>query len=196
MKHLKQVTEKRKKAVQKLGKEKLLIILLSTALVVSLICNGILGVQLSSYSLGVNGTEDAADKDQLYTGGPETTEPSPEQLIPSQYITLFFPKDVVGRLDVVVSEDEDSTVMTFSGIFDGKEVKLFEICLTKTQAEGYVLGEFNHSDHGKLSVVMHMAEIPAEEWSEEVYSEISVMQERVNDIIAQFYDDDRFVPNH
>lgn len=196
MKHLKQVKESSKKAVQELGKEKLLIILLSAALVVSLICNGILGVQFSSYSLDVNDPEGAADEVQLYTGGPETTEPSPEQLIPSQYITLFFPKDVVGRLNVVVSEDEDTTVMTFSGIFDGKEVELFEICLTKTHEEGYVLGEFNHSNHGMLSIVMRMAEIPAEEWSEETYSEICVMQERVNDIIAQFYDDDRFVPNH
>ena len=36
----------------------------------------------------------------------------------------------------------------------------------------------------------------ATDWPEDVFAEINAMQERINDILIQFYDDPRFTPAH
>ena len=180
-------------------RRKLLCIILMVLLVISLIANGILLAKLMNQpenpSLSLYDPEYAIGKTEATTVPEETTEPAQEQIISNKYITLICPADLSDRISVLSTEQDDGVSIVFSAVLDGREVELFAIDLTKAEPEGYILGQFQDGNDDQFHAVMRMNEINAEEWSEEAYNEICELQERVNDFIIQFYEDERFVPS-
>jgi len=185
--------------VMQVIKEKRIVIILAVLLVISLAANGVLAAKLMRQpedpSLSLYDPEYAVGRDEQTVIPAETTEPAEVQELSDRYITLVCPSDLSGRINVATTEQEDGVSMAFSGLFDGKEVELFVISLTKAESEDYILGEFRDENDGKFQVVMRMNEIYPQEWPEDVYNEICALQERVNDIIIQFYEDERFTPS-
>lgn len=183
-------------------KGKLPVIILAVLLIISLSANGILAAKLAAQpepqpvdpNAHLYDPDYAIGADNTATVTPETTEPAPAQEISNPYIALVCPADLGDRMRAVTTEEETGISMAFSGEFDGEEVALFTICLTTAEPEGYLLGEFQHETDGRFNVDLRVHEIDPEKWSEEKYGEISAMQERVNDIIVQFYEDTRFTP--
>lgn len=175
-------------------------IILAVLLVASLTANGILAAKLINQpvdpSLSLYDPEYAIGKDDQTVVPEETTAPSPEQVISNPYMELICPAELKDQVSMETTQLEDGIAVAFSGVFDGKELELFVISLTKEEpADCYILGELQDTKDGNLCVAMHMNEIQTEEWSEDLYNEICALQERVNDFIIQFYEDERFVPN-
>ena len=183
------------------AKGKWIVIVLAILLVISLTANVILAVKYANQpddsQLSLYDPEYAIGKDDPIVVPEETEAPAPEQVISNSYIELICPADLKDQLSMATAQQEDGVTTVFTGMFDGKEVELFEIRLAKAEpADYYILGELQDTEDGTLYVAMHMSEIHPEEWSEELYSQICALQERVNDFIVQFYEDERFVPNH
>ena len=183
----------------------IIIIALAALLAGSLAVNGILVARLTKQTAQPEQTEQppqnlydpnhAIGADEPTTVPEVTTEPAPEQVISNPYITLVCPDDWSNRISVTTEEQENSVTMYFSASFDGKQLVLFTIGLTKLENEGFVLGELQDETAGSFYVVMNMYQQDPADWSVQDYDEICTLQELVNDIIVQFYEDPRFVPS-
>lgn len=138
----------------------------------------------SALAIGANNTEPTVVEE---TAGEELT---------TRYINLFLPADLVEEIDVAAEETDDGVTIVFSGAFSGKTLELFSITISRDAGDGYVLGGLDHETEGKLAVTMQMNEQKAEDWDDNDYVRINSLQERVNDIIVQFYEDPRFIPAH
>lgn len=187
-------------------KSNLIIIIVLVALLAgSLAVNGVLAARLTKQTAQPEQTEQppqnlydpnyAIGADEPTTVPEVTTEPAPEQVIPNPYITLSCPDDWSDRVSVTTQEQENGVTMFFSASFDGKQLVLFTIGLTKLENEGFVLGELQDETAGSFYVVMNMNQQDPADWSAQAYDEICTLQECVNDIIVQFYKDPRFVPS-
>ena len=112
------------------------------------------------------------------------------------YMTFYYPQDWEGKLEEVREEKDGNVTVTFRTEISGKEVVLFSVVMGPgVVEEGYLLGQLEDPQAGTINVYTVMNEIIPEGWSEEEYNEICSLQERVNDIIVQFYEDPRFVPS-
>lgn len=176
-----------------------LAIVLAVLLTVSLVANVALGILLvkeindpvkslydPEYALGRNDPPVTA----------EGTEPEVVEEIPLQLIELDYPGELKDRVVVDTQEDENGVYIVFTTDVSGKTFELFSFRLTRTEdVDGYLMGTLEDPQKGTFYVAMNVVEPIAEEWSEEEYNEICSLQERVNDIIVQFYEDARFVPS-
>ena len=114
--------------------------------------------------------------------------------VDNAYMTFYYPQEWDGRVEEVREETDGNVMVTFRTDISGKEVVLFSIVMGPEEAEGYLLGHL--TEGGKqIFVYSVMNEMPAEDWSEADYAKICALQERVNDIIIQFFEDPRFTPN-
>ena len=113
--------------------------------------------------------------------------------IPLKLISLNYPEELADRLSVETKEDETGAELRFSGDFNGKQLELFGFVIAQSnEAEGFVLGTIKDAEKGSFFVIMQVEEINPNGWTDEEYADICALQERVNDIIVQFYADPRF----
>ena len=113
--------------------------------------------------------------------------------IPLKLISLNYPEDLADKLSVESKEDDTGAELRFSGEFSGKKLELFGFVISHSnEAEGFVLGTIKDAEKGSFFVIMQVEEINPDGWTEAEYADICALQERVNDIIVQFYADPRF----
>lgn len=125
----------------------------------------------------------------------ETTEETGVALV-TKYMRFSYPQDLKDQLIVREDETEDRFCATFSMIAAEQEVELFAIILSQTEEEGYKLGTLEDETYGTVIVTTRINEQKATDWPEDVFAQINAMQERINDILIQFYEDPRFTPAH
>ena len=114
--------------------------------------------------------------------------------VQTEYFTFEYPAEWENKVEEIRTSEGNNSVVTFQTKISEQDVVLFSIILGPDEANGYLLGWLK--DGGKeVNVYSAMNEMPAEDWTKGEYDEICGLQERVNEIIIQFYDDPRFVPN-
>ena len=75
------------------------------------------------------------------------------------------------------------------------ETTLFSLIFSPEAGEpGYKMGTLNDPTAGAINVFTDISDLPKEQLSDQQYSDLCAMQERVNDLIAQLYQDSRFSP--
>ncbi len=130
----------------------------------------------------------------------ETTNPWPDEdvepetgiAVETRYITFTYPSEWKGKVDVLQSTEGRNHVVTFQTEVADRKVELFSLILGMDAAKGYLLGQLEDSDAGTINVICAMGQINAADWTEEEYTDLCNMQERVNDILAQVQQDLRF----
>lgn len=115
--------------------------------------------------------------------------------VDNAYMTFYYPQEWEGKVEELLEENGKNITVSFHTEVGKKDVVLFSIVLGPDACDGYLLGQLKDPEAGTINVYSIMNEQSWEDWSEEEYSEICALQERVNDIIVQFYDDARFVPS-
>lgn len=131
-----------------------------------------------------------------------TPDENGEQFLPEEpegialetdYISLTYPEELDEDVKVKESKKKDVVKITFSAK-ELDKLELFTIILSKSEQEGTRLGVLEDPEEGDIIVTMDMNEQNAQDWSDEEFEKINALQERVNDIIIQFFEDPRFVP--
>lgn len=131
-----------------------------------------------------------------------TPDENGEQFMPEEpegialetdYISLTYPEELDKDVKVKESKKKDVVKITFSAK-ELDKLELFTIILSKSEQEGTRLGILEDPDEGDIIVTMDMNAQNAEDWTDEEFEKINALQERVNDIIIQFFEDPRFVP--
>lgn len=115
--------------------------------------------------------------------------------VENAYMTFYYPQEWEGKVEEVREETDGNITVTFRTDISGQEVVLFSVVMGPGVVDGYLLGQLEDPQAGIINVYSVMNDISPADWSEEEYSEIAGLQERVNDIIVQFYADKRFVPS-
>lgn len=127
---------------------------------------------------GINGEEFAETED-------------PGIAVENPYMTYRYASDLADIITVQQTSTENSHEAAFLTEISGQELELFRIILgTETVENGFCLGTLDN-----IQVILVMNEQRAEDWSEEDFDRINALQERINDIIPQFYADPRFEAN-
>lgn len=124
----------------------------------------------------------------------DSAEPATVPLA-TNYIVLSYPAELEEDVKIAYEEISDGQKITFTTDFTGEELELFHFTISKSGTEGYAIGVLEDEQHGSLVVCMNVHEYSNGNWKPEDFNKINAMQERVNDIIIQFYDDPRFTPN-
>ena len=130
--------------------------------------------------------------ESLWGTAPEETQGI---AVDNAYMTFYYPQEWEGQVEELREENGKNIKVSFQTKVGEKNVVLFSIVLGPDVCDGYLLGQLEDPEAGTINVYSIINEPVKEDWSEEEYSEICALQERVNDIIVQFYDDDRFVPS-
>ena len=115
--------------------------------------------------------------------------------VDTPYMTFYYPEEWRDKVEIEHSSNGANSVTTFHTEISGKRVELFSVILGADEDEGYLLGQLKNEMDGTVNVYTLVYEVSAEDWTEEEYSEICSLQERINDIIIQFYEDERFEPS-
>lgn len=115
--------------------------------------------------------------------------------VDNDYMTFYYPQEWEGKVEEHREKNGENIAVTFQTKIGGKDVVLFSVVMGPGVVDGYLLGQLKDPQAGTINVYSVMNELMPEDWSEEEYSEICALQERVNDIIVQFYEDERFVPS-
>lgn len=123
-------------------------------------------------------------------------DPTEAAVVPlaTNYIILSYPAELEEDVKVTYEDIADGQKITFTTDFTGEELELFHFTISTSGTEGYSLGELEHEQAGTLLVCMNVKEYTDGNWKPEDFNKLNAMQERVNDIIVQFYDDPRFTP--
>lgn len=134
-------------------------------------------------------SEPAVDGEDVWGTPPEETLGIAVQ---TPYLTFHYPKD---WQDMEVEEQADGgySCTLFRTELAGKTVELFSVILSPNGEEGYLLGQLGSQDGTAVNVYTRVNELDAAAWSGEDYAKLCAMQERVNDIIAQIYENPAFV---
>ena len=138
-------------------------------------------------------TEQTKDDELLWGSVPEE---EPGIAVDNDYMTFFYPQEWEGKVEVVREETDKNIAFTFKTQISDEEVALFSVVLGPEEADGYLLGTLEDAEKGTVNVYSVVNEQNPEDWSEEEYTEICRLQERVNDILVQLQEDERFVPTH
>lgn len=128
-----------------------------------------------------------------FTGTLSPTE-HPGIPIDCRWITLFLPEELEGVLTYRQTQLQDGLRVSFYGLIGEQEVELFAFDLSHAICDGFRLGTL-HLDDAQLHIYSYVYEQPAENWSAEDYAQLDQLQQRVNDFVAQFYEDARFQPD-
>lgn len=131
------------------------------------------------------------DDEAIWGTGPEETKGIEVQ---TEYFTFHYPKEWLYKVEEIHTKEGNNSVTTFQTKISGRDVVLFSIILGPDEADSFLLGWLVTNDN-TVNVYTSVNDMPAEIWSKEEYDEICSLQERINEIIIQFYEDERFVPN-
>lgn len=123
--------------------------------------------------------------------GDETQEDPGIPLV-TEYMVLSYPAELEDQVRIEYEELADGQQIIFTTDFTGEELELFRFSISKSGTDGYRLGVLTDENAGQLLVCMNVTEYSSGSWTPEEYAKLNAMQERVNDIIIQFYDDPRF----
>lgn len=114
--------------------------------------------------------------------------------VENDYMTFYYPREWEDQVIFTAEDQGETTVVTFTATEFDPAVTLFSVVMTPEESEGFCLGSLSGKD--PVHVYIHMAEIDRSDWSEEDFTQISALQERVNDIIYQFYQYEGFTPSN
>ncbi len=114
--------------------------------------------------------------------------------VENDYMTFTYPQEWEGKVEAQPIEEDGNVRVSFQTEISGENLELFAVIMGPQVTDGYILGQLEDPETGTIYVSTDMNEVNREDWSEDDYNEICALQERVNDIIVQFYDDERFVP--
>ena len=131
------------------------------------------------------------DEESIWGTAPEETLGVP---VETPFATFHYPQEWEGKVTAERLEEEGRSVTGFYTELSGKNVELFSVILSRNEENGYLLGRLLLEDGEEIKVYTCMNELSNEPWTEEELMELSAMQERVNDIIAQFYENEAFQP--
>lgn len=162
---------------------KLLILMLSAVLILT---------GLTGCGTAPEETNPPQDTSGSITEGP-TEEPA--IALPTRYIVLSYPAEMKEDVKVSYEDLEDGQRIIFTTDFTGQELELFRFVISKSDAEGYLLGTLKDEQAGEMFVCVNVIEYSQGNWEVSDYMKLNALQERVNDIIIQFHQDPRFVPN-
>ena len=123
----------------------------------------------------------------------EITE-APGIPVVSKYIVLSYPADLEGMVTVNYELLDDGQEIIFTTNFTGENLELFRFSLSKAGTDGYELGVLEDDEAGELRVCVDVKDYENGNRTPEEYTKLTSLQERVNDIIAQFHEDPRFTP--
>lgn len=125
------------------------------------------------------------------------TEPleEPALPLPTNYIVLTCPADLKDDVNVRCEDLKDGQQIVFMTDLAGEELELFRFSISTSVDDGFLLGVLEDEVSGSLMVCVHVQEYQNGNWKPEDFNRLNSLQERVNDIIIQFYEDERFVPN-
>ena len=135
--------------------------------------------------------EPAVEDEAVWGTAPEETLGIAVQ---TPYLTFHYPKDWEDMTVENLSEDGRSLTV-FRTELSGETAELFSVILSPKEEEDYLLGRLNLQDGSSVNVYTCVNELDTAMWSEEDYATLCIMQERINDIIAQIYENAAFVPN-
>jgi len=109
------------------------------------------------------------------------------------YIKLRYPEELQGKVELTHSTEGKKHTVAFKTP-DG-ETTLFSLIFSPDAGEpGYKMGTLNDPTAGAINVFTDISDLPKEQLSDQQYSDLCAMQERVNDLIAQLHEDPRFSP--
>ena len=114
--------------------------------------------------------------------------------VQTDYFTFEYPKEWENKVTEVHTQEGNNCVVSFKTDISGQDVLLFSVILGSDPSDGFLLGKLEDGDD-VVYVYTAVNDMPAEDWSEEEYNEICSLQERINEIIMQFHEDERFVPS-
>ena len=112
--------------------------------------------------------------------------------VENRYMTYRYPSELGDVFTVRETEDENRHEAIFVADISERELELFRIILGTEAETGFELGVLEDETYGAVHVTTVMNEQQTEDWSDEDFDRISALQERINDIIPQFYADPRF----
>lgn len=181
-----------KNTTRKMPLSKLLILLLAVIVMVAVVFTAC-GQQEADATLPPV-DEQIAD-DQPGDNQEEEAE-APVVPLPTNYIVLSYPAELENEVAVTYENVNDGQMITFTTNFTGEELVLFRFTISASGDDGYPLGILNDEQAGELVVCVDVEEYTNGNWTPEDYNKLNALQERVNDIIVQFYEDPRFVPNN
>ena len=125
-------------------------------------------------------------------GAPEATEPGIS--VETQHMSFYYPAELEETFIVRHSEEEGNQTVAFCSEISGEELELFAVVLGTADENDFTLGILQDDTAGEVPVSIRMNVQDPADWSAEDFERINALQERVNDIIIQFYEDPRFVP--
>lgn len=131
------------------------------------------------------------------TSGNAAQAPTEEGAIalPTRYIVLSYPETLKEDVSVSYEEVKDGQKVIFTTDFTGESLELFRFVISKSHSEGHLLGTLKDEQEGEMYVCVNVCEYSQGNWEVADYTRLCSLQERVNDIIVQFHQDPRFVPN-
>jgi hypothetical protein len=122
-------------------------------------------------------------------------EENPGIGVETPYMTLYYPEEWQGIVTVKQAEIQKDYRLTFRTKAVQKDTELFSLLFSPSEkTEGFLIGSLTLEDGKVICVYAVMNEQLPENWSEEEVIRFSSMQERVNDLIWQLYEDPRFEP--
>lgn len=137
--------------------------------------------------------ETEAPTEPSIADGMEFAQEAEGLAISTPYITLYYPEEWEGLVEIEQRDTAESHTVTFRTNIAGEDTELFSLILgTSETAEGFPLGMLNDETAGTVYAFAAMNEETPEAWSEEAYAQFCSMQERVNDLIMQLHEDERF----
>lgn len=110
----------------------------------------------------------------------------------TDYIVLSYPAELEEDVSVSYLDLEDGQKVVFTTQFTGEEMELFYFTIGKDNTDGFFLGTLKDEKAGELQVCVHVPTYTQGKWTAAQYTKLLSMQDRVNDIIVQVYEDPRF----
>lgn len=123
----------------------------------------------------------------------EITE-EPGVPLTTKYMILSYPAELEGMVNIRYEDIQSGQEVIFTTDFTGEELELFRFSMSRDGTDGYELGVLKDEEAGELRVCVEVKDYENGSWAPEEYTKLISLQERVNDIIIQFYDDPRFTP--
>ena len=131
------------------------------------------------------------DEEAVWGTAPEETLGVP---VETPYLTFYYPEEWRDKVEADELTENGRSITVFRTELSGKTVELFSVILSPGTEDGYLLGQLAGQEGSSVNVYTRVNELPEDEWPQEEYVRLCAMQERVNDIIAQIYENAAFEP--
>lgn len=177
-------------ATSKKPLSRLLILLMAVIMIMAFTACGQQGADVPEATAG-----DAPIVGEQIAEDQEVETEAPAVPLPTNYIVLSYPAELENEVKVTYEDLDDGQMITFTTDFTGEELMLFRFSISASGDDGFPIGVLKDEKAGELVVCVHVEEHTDGNWKPEDFNKLNAMQERVNDIIVQFHEDPRFVPN-